>query len=209
MKVIFISLAIVAVIGGGLVLFLLLKFGSAVGKAHGQALYSSVGAWTRIQEFAQSQGKSNYIAEAESKLTLLKNDLKSWRESAPSGTDYAALEKMQATAYETTDRNIKNGQNPLAYLDPPITGASSGEKSFTPTSLQGETPLGIEVATLPQDSSPEELKKFLGVFKSNQIPHHIVGDPRANHAFVPREHVEAARKVLLQEQKKGLNLTIK
>jgi hypothetical protein len=119
MKVILISLAVVAVIGGGVVLFLLLKFGSAVGKAHGQALYSSVGAWTRIQEFAQAQGKSNYIAEAESKLTLLKNDLKSWRESAPSSTDFAALEKAQATAYETTDRNIKNGQNPLAYVDVP------------------------------------------------------------------------------------------
>ena len=27
------------------------------------------------------------------------------------------LQKMQADAYATTDRNIKNGQNPLAYLD--------------------------------------------------------------------------------------------
>ena len=209
MKIILISLAVVAVIGGVLVLFVLVKFGSAVGKAHGRALYSSAGAWTRIQEFAQVQGKSNYIAEAESKLTLLKNDLKAWREIAPSSTDFAALEKMQATAYETTDRNIKNGQNPLAYLDGSLTGESGGEVSSTPTSLQNETPLGIEVATLPQNSSPEELKKFLGVFKSNQIPHHIVGDRRANHAFVPREFVDAARKVLAQEQQKGMNVTIK
>jgi hypothetical protein len=105
-------------VGGVFVVAKVVKFGSAVHKATGQALYSSVGAWTRIEEFAQAQEKSNYMAEAQSRLKLLKDDLKSWRESAPSSTDFGALEKMQASAYETTDRNIKNGLNPLAYLDP-------------------------------------------------------------------------------------------
>jgi hypothetical protein len=110
----------VALICGALGVFVvakLVKFGGAIHKAQGQALYSSVGAWTRIHEFAQAQGKSNYIAAAESRLTFLKDELKAWRASAPSSTDFGALEKAQATAYETTDRNIKNGQNPLAYLD--------------------------------------------------------------------------------------------
>jgi len=119
MKTILISLAAVAVIGAVLAAFILVKISGTVSKAHGDALYSGIGAWTRIQEFAHAQGKSNYIAEAERSLTFLKNDLKSWRESAPSSTDFAALEKRQATAYETTDRNIKNGQNPLGYLDAP------------------------------------------------------------------------------------------
>ncbi len=119
MKPILISLAVVVVICAAIGVFVLLRFGSTVGKAHGRALYSSVGAWTRVQEFAHAQGKSNYIAEADNKLALLQSDLKAWRDSAPSDTDFAALEKLQATAYETTDRNIKNGQNPLAYLDLP------------------------------------------------------------------------------------------
>lgn len=89
-------------------------------KAHGQALYSGAGAWTRILEFAKDQGKSNYIAEAESNLAILESDLKSWREEAEAaGVDIASFEKMRATAYETTDLNIKNGLNPLAYLDEP------------------------------------------------------------------------------------------
>jgi hypothetical protein len=109
--------ALICGMGGVFVVAKVVKFGGVVHKATGQALYSGVGAWTRIEEFAQAQGKSNYIAEAQSTLKLLKDDLKSWRESAPSGTDFGALEKVQATAYETTDRNIKNGQNPLSYLD--------------------------------------------------------------------------------------------
>jgi hypothetical protein len=209
MKIILISLAVVAVIGGILVLFVLLKFGSAVGKAHGQALYSSVGAWTRIQEFAQAQAKSNYIAEAESRLTLIKSDLKSWRETAPSSTDFAALEKAQATAYDTTDRNIKSGQNPLAYLDGATSGAPSSGAIFSPASSLQETPMGIEVATLPHAASAEEFQTLLGVFQSNGIPHQMVADVEAYRVFVPRKHVEAARKTLLQEQQKGLKVTIK
>lgn len=209
MKIILISVAIVAAIGGVLVLFLLVKFGSAVGKAHGQALYSSVGAWTRIQEFAHAGGKSNYIAEAESKLTLLKNDMKAWRETAPSNTDFSALERAQATAYDATDRDIRSGQNPLAYLDGATSGAPSSGAIFSPTSSREETPMGIEIATLPHAASAEAFKTFLGVFQSSGIPHHMVADVEAYRVFVPRKHVDAARKALLQEQQKGLKVTIK
>jgi hypothetical protein len=209
MKIILIPIAVVAVIGGVLVLFLLVRFGSAVGRAHGQALYSSIGAWTRIQEFANAQGKSNYIAEAESKLRLLNGDLKAWRETAPSSTDCAALEKMQAAAYDTTDRNIKNGQNPLAYLDGASSGPPSSGAVFSPASSLQETPMGVEIATLPHAASSEEFRTFLGVFQSNGIPHRMVADIEAYRVFVPRQHVEAARKALLEQQQRGLKLTIK
>lgn len=209
MKIMLISVAVVAVIGGVLVLFLLVKFGSAVGKAHGQALYSSVGAWTRIQEFAHAEGKSNYIAEADSKLALLKSDLKAWRETASSSTDFSALEKAQATAYDTTDRNIKGGQNPLAYLDGATSGAPSGGTAFSPASSLEETPMGIEIATIPHAATAEEFRAFLGVFQSSGIPHQMVGDVEAYRVFVPQKHIEAARKALLQEQQKGLKVTIK
>jgi Tfp pilus assembly protein PilE len=209
MKAVLISLAVVAVIGGVLVLFVLVKFGGAVSKAHGQALYSSVGAWTRIQEFAHAQGKSNYIAEAESKLTLIKSDLKAWRETAPSSTDFAALEKMQATAYDTTDKNIKNGQNPLAYLDGAASGTPGSGATFSSASSLKETALGIEIATLPHAASSEEFRTFLGVFESSGIPHRMVADVEAYRVFVPRQHVEAARKALLEQQQRGLKLTIK
>jgi|GEM_PF-3273529 len=209
MKIILISLAVVAVICGILVLFVLVKFGGVVTKAHGQALFSSVGAWTRIQEFAQAEGKSNYIAEADSRLTLLKNDLKAWRETVPSSTDFTALEKAQATAYDTTDRNIKSGQNPLAYLDSATSGTPSSGAVFSPVSSLQETPMGIEIATLPHAASEEEFRTFLGVFQSSGIPYQMVGDVETYRVFVPRKHVEATRKALLQEQQKGLKVTIK
>jgi len=209
MKAVLISLAVVAVIGGILALIVLVKFGGAVTKAHGQALYSSVGAWTRIQEFAHAQGKSNYIAEAESKLTFIKGDLKVWRETAPSATDFAALERMQAAAYETTDRNIKNGQNPLAYLDGALSGAPGSGATFSPVSSLKETPMGIEIATLPHAASAEEFRAFLGVFESSGIPHQMVADVEAYRVFVPRQRVDAARKALLEQQQRGLKLTIK
>lgn len=119
MKLTLIAIAVVAVIGGVVFVFVLVRFGSTLAKAHGETLYTGVGAWTRIAEFAHAQGKSHYIAEADENLRLLTHDLRAWRETAPSDTDFAALEKLQSTAYDTTDRNIKNGQNPLAHLDEP------------------------------------------------------------------------------------------
>jgi hypothetical protein len=209
MKILVVSLVVAAVIGGALILFLLVKFGSAVGKAHGNALYSSVGAWTRIQEFAHEQGKSNYIAEAEHKLSLLQSELKAWRETAPSTTDFVALDKMQVSAYQTTDRNIKNGQNPLAYLDGALSGRPANGAVFSASSTLEETPMGIEIATLPHDASPDALMTFRGVFESNGIPYKMVGDLVASRAFVPRKHIEAARRALQEQKQKGLDLTIK
>jgi hypothetical protein len=117
MKAVFITLGIVAVIGVALLVVVLFRVAGAVRTAQGQALYSGVGAWRRIQEFAHAQGKTNYIVEADTKLAMLESDLKAWSESAPPGTDFAALEKMEALANKTTDAKIKNGQNPLGYLD--------------------------------------------------------------------------------------------
>ena len=119
MKTVLITLAIVAVLGV-VVVVVVLFMASRVSEAHGRALYSSFGAWTRIQEFARLQGKTNYIAEADKTLALIEHDLKRWREIAvTAGTDLSPFEKMQSTAYKTTDQNIKNGQNPLAHLDAP------------------------------------------------------------------------------------------
>src|SRR5215472_14204531 len=117
MKPVFIALGIVGVVGAVLLVIVLLRVAGVVRTAHGQALYSSVGSWRRIQEFAHAQGKTNYIAEADRTLAQLEGDLKAWRESAPPGTDFAALEKMEELANKTTDASIKNGQNPLGYLD--------------------------------------------------------------------------------------------
>jgi len=120
MKKVLIILGIAAVVGCSLLIYVVFKAGGVVLKAQGQSLYSGAGAWSRIQEFARAQGEANYIAEADSNLKFLEDGIKQWRESAQVvGLDITSFEKMRATAYETTDRNIKNGQNPLAYLDTP------------------------------------------------------------------------------------------
>jgi len=120
MKKVLITLGIVAVVGCSLLIYVVFKAGNVVLKAQGQSLYSGAGAWSRIQEFAREQGNPKYIAEADSKLKFLEDGIKQWRESAQElGLDITSFEKMRATAYETTDRNIKDGQNPLAYIDTP------------------------------------------------------------------------------------------
>jgi len=120
MKKILIVLGIAAIVGCSLLIYIVFKARGAVLKAQGQALYSGAGAWSRVQEFARAQGNARYIAEADSKLKFLEDGIKQWRESAQAvGLDITSFEKMRTTAYETTDRNIKNGQNPLAYLDAP------------------------------------------------------------------------------------------
>jgi len=120
MKKVLIILGIAAVVSCSLLIYVVFKAGGVVLKAQGQSLYSGAGAWSRIQEFAREQGNPKYIAEADSNLKFLEDGIKQWRESAQAvGLDITSFEKMRATAYETTDRNIKNGQNPLAYLDAP------------------------------------------------------------------------------------------
>jgi hypothetical protein len=118
MKKWLICLGIVAFVVIALVAFCLYKAAGFILEAQGRALYSAAGAWTRIHEFAVAQGKPKYIAAAESTLGQLESDLKQWREAAEAmGFDISSFEKTNSTAYETTDKNIKNGHNPLAYLD--------------------------------------------------------------------------------------------
>lgn len=130
MKAVVITLGIIAILGIALLVTVLLL---------------AAGVQRRRMEadsgIAHAEGKSNYIAEADSKLALLEADLKAWRESSGSGADLTAFEKARLTAYDTTDRNIKSGQNPLAYLDAPASGS-------------GKTPGMIEFEYLACDGGP-------------------------------------------------------
>lgn len=139
MKRILIALGIFGLLVVILVVTVFLKVAGTINKATGHALYSSMGAWTRIQEFAHAQGKSNYVAEADRMVATLDDNLKAWRANASSSADIAALEKMRTAAYETTDRNIKNGQNPLAYLD----AAGYGLQNGTPPQRGAQNPAGM------------------------------------------------------------------
>lgn len=116
MKKLLIILGIVAATGLLVLVVGLIWVVGMIRKAEGPALYSSVGAWTRIDEFAHAQGKTNYIAFADNQLSILQDAQKEWQKSA-GNRDLSSLQKMQADAYATTDRNIKSGQNPLSYLD--------------------------------------------------------------------------------------------
>lgn len=116
MKKILIAVGVAAAIGGVLLMVALIKFVHVIHEAEGRALYSSVGAWTRIQEFAHASGKTNYIVFADSQLAMLQHQLNGWQQNARQA-DLSSFEKLQVTAYATTDKNIKNGLNPLAYLD--------------------------------------------------------------------------------------------
>lgn len=152
MKTFLITIGVVGIIAVGLLAFVLWKAAGVVREAHGRALYSSYGAWSRIQEFAHAQGKTNYIAEADKTAALIEHDLKQWSDTAmASGKDVSRFEKMQADAYETTDRNIKNGQNPLAYLD---IAADSHTDSHAPQA-NGQKPAGMsEFDYLACDGGP-------------------------------------------------------
>jgi hypothetical protein len=128
MKKILIAIGVVGVIAVALVVIVLFKAANVVREAHGRALYSSYGAYTRIQEFAHAKGDTNYIAEADKTVAMIEHDLKQWRETAlASGKDISKFEKMQADAYAVTDQNIKSGQNPLAYLDSLSSSRTNGD----------------------------------------------------------------------------------
>jgi hypothetical protein len=126
MKKILIILGIVALSGFLLLTLFAVFVVYEIHKAEpfvGPALYSAVGAETRIDEFAHEQGKTNYIAVADSQLAELQQNLNQWRQTA-SASEISKCEKSQADAYTTMDKNIRNGLNPLAYLDdtnPPST----------------------------------------------------------------------------------------
>jgi hypothetical protein len=126
MKKILIIVGIVVMAG---FLFLILFVAFVVYEIHkdrGAVLYSCAGEWTRIDEFAHQQGKTNYIVFADGQLTMYQKVANQWRETA-SASEISKCEKMQADAYTNMDKNIRNGLNPLAYLDdtnPPPTTTS-------------------------------------------------------------------------------------
>ena len=129
MKKILIALGCVAAVCFLLLLAFLFYVTHLIHQATGPALYSSVGAWTRIDEYAHVQGKTNYINYADKQLAILKSELDGWQKNTP-GVNITNLENMQATSYANMDRGIKSGQNPLAFLDgtnapPPFLGATN------------------------------------------------------------------------------------
>jgi hypothetical protein len=95
-------------------------------KDRGPVLYSCAGMWTRIDEYAHQQENTNYIVFADGQLAMYQKVANQWRETA-SASEISKCEKMQADAYTNMDKNIRNGLNPLAYLDdtnPPSTATS-------------------------------------------------------------------------------------
>lgn len=135
MKKILIALGIVGLVCAVLLIAALVKIGRTFHEAEGKAFYASLGAYTRVDEFAHASGKPNYIAEADKNLAFIKNNLDQWRQTA-SGADITALEKMEATAYQTTDRNIKAGENPLGYLDAADTAPQPAASNSTASTNQ-------------------------------------------------------------------------
>ena len=116
MKRVLIVAGIVAAAG---FLFLILFVTFVVYEIHktkGPVLYSCVGMWTRVDEFAHQQEKTNYIAFADGQLEQYQAASKEWSKSA-TASEISQCEKMQADAYTNMDKNISNGLNPLAYLD--------------------------------------------------------------------------------------------
>lgn len=128
MKKVLVILGIVAAGGCLLVILFVTLVVYEIHKSKGPVLYSCVGMWTRIDEFAHQQGKTNYIAFADGQLEIYQTASKQWRENA-SASEIARCEKMRTDAYVNMNKNIQNGLNPLAYLDdtnPP--GATAATK---------------------------------------------------------------------------------
>jgi len=122
-------LIILGIVAAACFLFLILFVAFVVYKIHkdrGPVLYSCAGMWTRIDEFAHQQENTNYIVFADGQLAMYQKIANQWRETA-SASEISKCEKMQADAYTNMDKNIRNGLNPLAYLDdtnPPSTATS-------------------------------------------------------------------------------------
>lgn len=114
-KVLIILGTIAAVVFLVIVVFTFLLF-RMIHKAEGPAIYSSMGAWTRIQEYAHAQGKTNYIAFADHQVADIQAMVDEWQKTVGS-QELANLQKAQAAAYAQEDKNIRSGQNPLAFLD--------------------------------------------------------------------------------------------
>ncbi len=96
--------------------FVLISMIHQAQKLAGPAIYSGIGEWTRMDEYAHAQGNTNYITAADEQLTLLRQGQKEWQESAGI-QDVSALQKMQSDAYAAMDQKIKKGLNPFTDLD--------------------------------------------------------------------------------------------
>jgi hypothetical protein len=116
MKKVLIIVGIIGVAGFTALVVILLFFISEARRAVGPALYSSMGASIRIQEYAHAAGKTNYIAYADNQVTLVQGWINDWQKTAENA-DPAKLHELETNAYVTMDKNIKNGVNPLAFLD--------------------------------------------------------------------------------------------
>lgn len=101
---------------------------SEIHKAEGPAIYSSMGAWTRIQEFAHAQGKTNYIAFADKQVADIQTMVDEWQKTVGTA-ELSRLRAAQTAAYAQEDKNIKSGQNPLAFLD----NTNLPQQIFSPT----------------------------------------------------------------------------
>ena len=89
-----------------------------VQNAIGNASYSALGAQQRIMKFAEQSEKDSYVAEANKKLRFVEEQINQWRRGRPlSVTREAELESLRQRAYDQTDRNLKAGQDPLAYVE--------------------------------------------------------------------------------------------
>jgi predicted SpoU family rRNA methylase len=116
MKKILLILGIIFIVGFSLLVFFIFKAATVIHQATGQALYSSMGAWTRVQEYAHAGGKTNYIAYADQQLEEIQKMLDEFKKNE-SNLGISNFQKMEVSAYAQTDKNIKSGQNPLAFLD--------------------------------------------------------------------------------------------
>ncbi len=119
MKKVLVILGIVVATGFLLVVagvFVLITMIHRAERLVGPAIYSGIGEWTRMDEFAHAQGKTNYITVADEQLTLLREEQKEWQESAGI-QDVSALQKMQSDADTAMDQKIKKGLNPFTDLD--------------------------------------------------------------------------------------------
>lgn len=79
----------------------------------------------------------------------------------------------------------------------------------SPADKHVETPLGIEVASMPLTGPQADFKRLMDTLNSNKIPFQMVGDPSGYHAFVPRDQFDAAHDILKREQQNGLHVTLK
>jgi hypothetical protein len=123
-------LIILGIVAASVFLLLMLFVGFVVyeiQKSKGPVFYSCVGEWTRIDEYAHQQEKTNYVVFADGQLDMYQKVSREWSHRA-SASEVSKCKKMQADAYTQMDKNIKNGLNPLAYLDdtnpPPATAAT-------------------------------------------------------------------------------------